>query len=402
MLKVIISGVNGAMGQVVKNTAQSYEDITVVAGVDKFPSIKSNGFPVYENIFECSDRPDVVIDFSRPDALHANLSYALKNNCALVIATTGYSSEQLSDIRKASKDIPVFMTANMSLGVNLQMDLIKRAAEFLGKSYDIEIVESHHKKKVDAPSGTALMLANALNDVSLNPLEYTYERHSHNYPRGGNELGIHSIRGGTIVGTHEVLFIGDDETIEINHRALSKQIFASGAIRAARYIVEKQSGIYSMTDIISEQNTVTSIQIDEEQAIISIINLKHDPKLIYKLFDKMGKINIDMISQTAPKDSKIDISFSVGLRDVSDVLRIIKEFEEIKEKDVFADTAVTKITIEGFGMEYQSGVAAKVFFALNEIKIKLITTSETKIALCVARSDEKKSVKALEELFLNN
>ncbi len=401
MLNVIICGVNGAMGQVLKSTIEKQDDMQVIAGVDKFPDSMKNPFPVYQNIFECEGSPQVIIDFSRPEALHANLAYAQHKNCAIVIATTGYNGEQLADIRGYSKEIPVFMSANMSLGVNLQVDLIKRSAEFLGKAYDIEIIEQHHNKKVDAPSGTALMLANAINEVSLPPLDYVYDRHSHNYPRKENELGIHSIRGGTIAGVHEVHFIGNDEIVEVNHRALSKQVFAVGALRAAQYIVKKPKGLYSMLDIISEQNAITNIYTDEKQAIITIFGLNHDPILLADLFAKLAEegVNIDMISQTAPENDKINLSFSLQLSKVTNALHTIGTFGEIT--NVKTDTAVTKISIEGLGMEYQSGVAAKVFRALKDIKVKLITTSETKIALCISKSETLRAVHALENLFLS-
>jgi 4-hydroxy-tetrahydrodipicolinate reductase len=200
MINVIICGANGKMGQVLAGAIAKTNDIRVVAGVDKMPDSIQNSFPVYLQIESCSEQADIIIDFSRPEALPANIAYAENNNKALVIATTGFSADEKRLIHEASRNIPVFFAANMSLGVNLQMELAKNAAAFLGEAYDIEIIEKHHNQKVDAPSGTALAIADCINEAFTDPKQYVYGRSSKT-ERRGREIGFHSVRGGTIPGT---------------------------------------------------------------------------------------------------------------------------------------------------------------------------------------------------------
>ncbi|MEZ4357662.1 MAG: 4-hydroxy-tetrahydrodipicolinate reductase [Eubacteriales bacterium] len=268
MIRVILNGVNGKMGQVLANTISVNENIAVIAGIDRFTSAHKNPFPVYENINECDLPADVLIDFSRPEALPNNIEYCKRKNMSIVIATTGFNADELAIIEEASNIIPIFMASNMSLGVNLQMELCKKAASFLGYSYDVEIIETHHNQKVDSPSGTALSIANSINEAYLNTMDYTYGRHSRNDKRTNHEIGIHSVRGGTVPGEHQVKFFGNDEILEINHFAISKQIFAVGAIRAAKFISEKAPGLYGMKDILAEQSELTNVFCDVDQAIV--------------------------------------------------------------------------------------------------------------------------------------
>lgn len=404
MVRVIICGVNGKMGQVVAECIAKTDGIAVMAGVDKFPDAKGNPFPVYGNIFECEIDADVIIDFSRPEALSSNLTYAQQKGLAMVIATTGFSPDEMATIRSYTQKIPVFMSANMSLGVNLQMDLTKKAAEFLGHGYDIEIVEKHHNQKIDSPSGTALALADSINSSFAKPLDYTYGRHSKTEKRTDHEIGIHAIRGGTIVGEHEVYFIGTDEILEINHKALSKQIFATGAIRAAKFIVERPAGLYNMSDIITEQNTITNVYSNDNQAIITINNVPHSPKLIANIFNALAgqNINIDIISQTSPQKGSVNISFSLNQSDLKKAVDTINSFKK-QEADMTSEyiTGVVKLTVEGIGMQRQSGVAAKVFdaFAMVGVKIKIITTSETKITMCIDNEDKATAVNTIFAVF---
>ena len=179
------------------------------------------------------------------------LDYALKTKTPVVIATTGYSDDQINKIKEASKEIAIFFTFNLSLGVNLICSLAKKAADILGNAFDVEIVEKHHNQKIDAPSGTAIMLANAVNEVFDNKMKYEYDRHSKREKRPKNEIGIHSVRGGTIVGEHDVIFAGRDEVITISHSAASKAVFAAGAVKAAKFIASKKNGLYDMNNIIN-------------------------------------------------------------------------------------------------------------------------------------------------------
>lgn len=251
MTNIILCGANGKMGRVIDNCVQSRDDIKIVCGIDLNDKVYSN-FPIYKNISEFKEKADVIIDFSHPLALSGVLEYAKKNHIALVAATTGYSDEQIEEIKKASKQIPVFFTFNMSLGINLLMDLAKKATALLGNQFDIEIVEKHHNQKIDAPSGTAIMLANAINEAAEDRYKYEYDRHSKRQKRDKNEIGIHAIRGGTIVGEHEVIFAGRDEIVTLTHTAMSKDIFAVGSINAALFLKGKDAGLYSMSDMIKD------------------------------------------------------------------------------------------------------------------------------------------------------
>ena len=249
-MKILLSGCGGAMGRMVANLIAEKENMTIAAGVDKFPP-KNADFPVFEAYEECDIDCDAIIDFSHPAALTSLLSYAQSKNLPAVLCTTGLSDAQTEEIKKASKNIAVFKSANMSLGVNLLTGLLKQAAQFLN-GFDIEIVEKHHNKKVDAPSGTALMLADSINEALNGEKDYVHGRFGTDARRQKNEIGIHAVRGGTIVGEHQVHFIGPDEIIEIRHTALSKAVFAEGAIHAAEFIAGKPPGMYDMQDMLNK------------------------------------------------------------------------------------------------------------------------------------------------------
>lgn len=252
MRKIIISGCCGHMGRVVADICASDPDVEVAAGIDLLPQ-PMDGFPVFSTPAACDVEADAVIDFSHPAALGGLLDFCIARKMPIVLATTGYSEEQLAQIDEAAKSIPVFHSANMSLGVNVLMDLIRRAASLLGEDFDVEIEERHHRRKLDAPSGTALMLADAAAQALPYEAEYVYDRHSVRKPRDRREIGISSLRGGTIVGDHTVVFAGRDEVIEISHHAASREVFAVGAVKAAKFLagVEKP-GLYDMSDLIGK------------------------------------------------------------------------------------------------------------------------------------------------------
>ncbi|HEY9062615.1 MAG TPA: 4-hydroxy-tetrahydrodipicolinate reductase [Pseudobacteroides sp.] len=253
MINILMSGCNGKMGQVISRLAAEREELRIAAGYDKYTKI-SNPYPVFDDLGKCDIKVDVIIDFSNPDALDGILSYSLKNKVPLIVATTGLSTSQVNKLKDASHVVPVFFSANMSLGVNLLMDLVKKAAKVLEYNFDIEIIEKHHNQKIDAPSGTALAIADEINSALSEKQEYVYDRHSRRKKRSKKEIGIHAVRGGTIVGDHSVIFAGTDEIIEINHIATSKEIFATGALSAARFLYNKKPGLYNMNDLISEAN----------------------------------------------------------------------------------------------------------------------------------------------------
>ena len=248
MTNILLSGCGGRMGEAVRKLISERTDATVIAGIDVNPASVS-GFPVYQSITEFSGKADVIVDFSHHTALPALLGYALKTGTPLVVCTTGHTDDELAAMRKAAEKVAVFFSGNMSIGINLLMELCRRASAALGTSFDVEIVEKHHNKKLDAPSGTALMLADAIKDTREST-EYVYDRHSVRRQRSSDEIGIHSVRGGTIVGEHEVIFAGNNEVITISHTAMSREIFAAGAVRAATFLVGKPAGMYNMSDVI--------------------------------------------------------------------------------------------------------------------------------------------------------
>lgn len=251
MKQIILSGCNGRMGRAVAALCQNDPEIELAAGFDILGQ-PSGDFPVFSNPAQCEISADTLIDFSNPAALESLLTFARRTRTPLVLCTTGYSREQLALIDEAAKEIPIFRSANMSLGVNVLLDLVKRAAAVLGEDFDIEIEERHHNKKLDSPSGTALMIAHtAASALSYEP-EYVFDRHSVRKPRDRKEIGISSLRGGTIVGDHTVVFAGQNEVIEISHHAESREVFASGAVKAAKFMASVTSpGMYDMSDLIA-------------------------------------------------------------------------------------------------------------------------------------------------------
>ena len=250
MIRVILSGCCGRMGQVLSRMIGEREDMTVVCGFDMTAST-DGPFPIYVNPSDSTEQADVVIDFSNAAALDALLPYCVSRKLPLVLCTTGFSEVQLIALVKASKEIPIFRSGNMSVGINVVMDLLRRTASLLGDDFDVEIVERHHKKKLDAPSGTALMLAGAVVEGFPHKSEYVFERESRRQERKAEEIGISAVRGGTIVGEHTVIFAGHDEVIEITHKAYSREVFAKGALDAARYLPGKPAGYYNMSNMLS-------------------------------------------------------------------------------------------------------------------------------------------------------
>ena len=249
MTRIILTGALGKMGRVIQSIVGNRDNCIIVAGVDRFND-NSASFPVYEKLSEVNEEADVIVDFSNPSLLDELLEYAKEHNCALVIATTGYDECQKKKINDASKETAIFFTYNMSIGINLLASLAKKAVNVLGNDFDIEIIEEHHNQKIDAPSGTALMLADAISEEFDKPMRYEYDRHSKREKRTKDEIGIHSIRGGTIVGEHKILFAGRDENITLSHSARSKEVFAVGAVNAAIFMKSKAPGMYDMGELV--------------------------------------------------------------------------------------------------------------------------------------------------------
>lgn len=248
MKKIILCGANGKMGHVIRNIVAADNECEIVAGVDI--NTESTDFPIYSEIDSVKESADVIIDFSNPALLNSLLEYSAAKKIPVVIATTGFDDDQKKQIENAATKNGVFFTYNMSLGINLLATLAKKAIDVLGNDFDIEIIEKHHNQKIDAPSGTALMLADAICEEIDKPMKYEYDRHSKREKRSKNEIGMHAVRGGTIVGEHEIIFAGRDEIITLSHSARSKEIFAVGAVNAAKYMVGKGAGLYTMKDLI--------------------------------------------------------------------------------------------------------------------------------------------------------
>lgn len=250
MINILLCGCAGKMGMAVRNIVNARQDCQIAAGVDRVPV--QLDFPVYTDIRDVAAQADVVVDFSHPTALDSILQYCKANHTPAVLCTTGYSADQVQAVAEAAKELPVFYSRNMSLGINLLVELAKTAESVLGEGFDVEIVEAHHNQKIDAPSGTALMLADAVNQVRENNMKYTYDRHSQRKKREMGELGIHSIRGGTIVGEHQVIFAGRHEVITLSHSAQSKELFAVGAVNAAVFLAGRGPGLFDMGDLIRD------------------------------------------------------------------------------------------------------------------------------------------------------
>lgn len=250
MTKIIMHGCNGKMGQVITGLVKEDADTEIVAGIDIVDN-RDNGYPVFTDIHACDVKADVIIDFAAAAAVDELLAYAQNTGIPVVLCTTGLSEDQLEKVEEASKKVAVLRSANMSLGINTLLKLLKAAADvFTPAGYDVEIVEKHHNLKVDAPSGTALALADAVNESQGNIYEYVYDRSQVRKKRDRKELGISSVRGGTIVGEHQVMFAGTDEVIEFKHTAYSKSVFAKGALEAGKFLAGKPAGLYDMSDVI--------------------------------------------------------------------------------------------------------------------------------------------------------
>lgn len=251
MVKIFLNGCCGRMGKAIVNLCQQSDECQIVAGGDLItnPDYK---FPVYTNVTECEEDFDVIIDFSNAKAVPTILQFALNRNKPFICCTTALSDETVASILEASDKIAVFKSANMSLGINMMVELCKKATKILYPEFDIEIVEAHHNRKLDAPSGTAMMIASAIDQEIPDNIEYVYDRHSVNKARTKQEIGISSIRGGNIVGEHSAMFISDEEILTISHSAQTRDVFAKGALTAAKFMAGKDKGYYTMSDVIAQ------------------------------------------------------------------------------------------------------------------------------------------------------
>lgn len=249
MIKIIMHGCNGKMGQVISEIVRNDEELTIVAGIDPY-TMRENEYPVFNDINKCDIIADVIIDFATATAVEKLLAYAKERKIPVVLCTTGLSDEQLKIVEEVSNEVAILKSANMSVGVNLLFKLVQEATKMLAKDYDIEIIDRHHNQKVDAPSGTALAFADKINEVLDNEYEYVYDRSTERKKRTKKEIGFSAVRGGSIVGDHDIIFAGLDEVIEFHHSAYSKAVFAKGAVTAAKFLAGKPAGRYDMSDVI--------------------------------------------------------------------------------------------------------------------------------------------------------
>ncbi|KHD38508.1 dihydrodipicolinate reductase [Clostridium acetobutylicum] len=248
MVKILLNGCGGKMGTAITNLSNNYDNVSISAGVDKFP--KSNtSYPVFKSIAEVNVDCDVILDFSRPDSLDEILKYSSQKKLPIVLCTTGYTNEQIDKINEFSRNHTVFRSANMSIGVNIVNNILKSVSSILYENYDIELIEKHHNQKVDSPSGTALLLADTIKNAISEKIDYIYGREGVSKKKH-NEIGIHAVRGGSIVGEHDLIFAGEGETIEIKHTAQSRDVFAAGSLKACMYICDKGPGLYDMNDVL--------------------------------------------------------------------------------------------------------------------------------------------------------
>ena len=252
MINILLSGCSGKMGRVISALVSEDANAKIVGGIDLVDDATLS-FPVFSSPDKVTVNADVIIDFSHPSCLEPIMNYSAQNKIPVVVCTTGLSPEQKAYMASKATETAVFFSANMSLGVNVLIDLAKKATTVLEDNFDIEILEAHHNRKLDAPSGTALYIADSINEVCKESKEYVYDRHSVRKKREKREMGIHAIRGGTIVGEHTVIFAGNDEIIELKHTALSRDVFAEGAIAAAKFMVGKAPGMYDMNDLIASK-----------------------------------------------------------------------------------------------------------------------------------------------------
>ena len=251
-INIMLTGYNGRMGRAIIEATEKSDLFSVIVGIDINPAPINLAFPVFLQPSDFTGKVDVIIDFTHHSAIDSLLEYAKKISAPLVVATTGHNDKELELINEAAKEIAIFKSANMSVGVNLIIELAKKAAALLQGDFDIEIIEKHHNQKLDAPSGTALMIADGISSVLDEKPEYIYNRQPVKKVRGKNEIGLHAVRGGTIIGEHEVIFAGNNESITISHSAQSREMFANGALSAAKFICGKPAGLYTMKSLIGE------------------------------------------------------------------------------------------------------------------------------------------------------
>lgn len=397
MIRLVIVGICGQMGHALCHAAADSTEFSVTAGVDRLADA-AFACPIYASLDEVQEDFDAIIDFSVPAVLGDELRFVRAQHKPLVVGTTGLTQEHLDLLHAAAEDAPVFQTGNMSLGVNLQMQLVEKAASALGTGFDVEIVERHHRKKVDAPSGTALMLANAISSRYDCELEHVYGRGEKNRRRSDNEIGFHSVRGGTIVGEHEVAFIGQDEIIEITHKAFSKRIFAEGALRAAKYLMGQKNGFYHMGHVLSVQNSTSEPKINEQPAVLLTVAVPLDRIALLSAVSKAlqgASVAIDLSTCLAQAKEHAALSMIVSSADLMNALEALQPLQvEHETLDVQMQGGLVLLSTT------TADPHAEPLSALIDAGVQplLCTAKGTSLSTCVKCSEKDAAIACLKAL----
>lgn len=373
MIKVILNGCSGRMGSVLTDLIAITNDMEVVAGIDVIKTDRA--YPIFDSLVACTVSADVIIDFSSAASLVTYLPTAIERKLPAVVATTGLTVAELNLLDQAAHKIAIFRSGNMSLGINLVQQLLQSTTQVLGDNWDVEIVEKHHHFKKDAPSGTALMLAHSIKEVSKKPLYNVCGREGGDVLRQGDEIGIHSLRGGTIVGEHEVFFAGEDEVISIGHQAFSRKVFATGAIAAARYLVRQKQGLFTMQEMINETQAGPALSVSHYEVLISVTNIGADSTIIshlYSAFDQ-NDISPDMINQIHASETLWTLSCTIKEKHRQTVEYLLTQIcTDYPEVCFRIEDKITKLT---FSVDQQKEVASRLLSCMAQEKIPIVALS---------------------------
>ena len=388
MIRIAISGANGRMGRAVFDLVKESENHSVIYGVDTYP-YGDLPYPIYSSFDGVDLAVDVIIDFSSPLALDGLLDYAIRTNTKVVLATTGYTDEQYRRIKYASEQVAIFHSANMSLGVSLLGRISKESAKFLGDDFDIEIVESHHSKKIDAPSGTALSLAKGINSVKDKSMDLVFGRDNFSKRREQKEIGIHSIRGGSISGIHEVLFLGNGECVKLAHQAESKDIFVRGALRSAEFLMTKQSGLYSMDALLIDRLPTTAVEGER----VCLSTIKNLDELQYATLLRIAKDKgVVMTDVNFSWDESTQMTFAI-----SD--DYVNEIEAILSQDIFSNIrhsmiSVCKLVVSGVDLSHDCNTTFEMLSLMKSIGAKVyhVMASSSTLTLFIDKDKLKDAI----------
>lgn len=397
MIRIAISGANGRMGRALFHLANNSQNFSVIYGVDTYP-FGDLPYPVYNSFDGVNLTVDVIIDFSSPSSLDGLLAYAIRSNTRVVLATTGYTDEQYRRIKYASEKVGVFHSANMSLGVCLLEKISKDSAKFLGDDFDVEIIESHHSKKVDAPSGTALSLAKSIDFVKGKNTDFVFGRNHLSGRREHSEIGIHSIRGGSTSGIHEILFLGDGETVKLVHQAESTDIFVRGALRSAEFLMTKQRGLYTMNSLLVDKLPTTSVE-GEIVKLVQFVSAEELPVTTLLRKAKDDGILMTDVNYGCCDDYTTKLTFAVGEN-------CIRKLETLFSQDMFANVHcsikdVGKLVLMGVATKNNCNIAFDMMSLMKSIgaKVHHVSSSSTTLTLFIDEDKLKDVIATVKTRF---